>query len=213
MNRRSTIRTGDLEALDRIDLSRPGRVRTGLRMGCGGGVRRCEQCSGGESKTSGEVRRTLNPNGSIPARISRTPSTRTAWNRSASASVSRSGEPGIGPVRSREDEERGRLVVEVRPQLPELAALAEERPERAPRSGAARPGSRPAARPRGSATRGRRPSPRRAARRPRGGGRAARADLLHRRQILRDRVESGVERRGALRIVSKRRSCFEAMHG
>src|SRR6185312_2503847 len=38
-------------------------------------------------------------------------------------------EPGVGPVRRREHEERGGRVVQVAPQLPELAALAKERPK------------------------------------------------------------------------------------
>ena len=50
--------------------------------------------------------------------------------RSASSSVSPPGaQPGVGPVRRREREQRSRRVVEVRAQLAELAALAEERAE------------------------------------------------------------------------------------
>src|SRR5207302_5827267 len=38
-------------------------------------------------------------------------------------------QPGVGPVRRRQREQRGRCVVEIRPQVAELAALAEERAE------------------------------------------------------------------------------------
>ncbi len=83
-------------------------------------------------------------------------------------------QPRVRPVRRREREQRGGRVVEVGAQLTQLAPLARRAPGRDPRSAAARRGSRRGARPRGSATRARTPSPRRAARPRRADARAGR---------------------------------------